>query len=255
MRRDGRPGSSRKRKAADAADAADDGSGARGKSARTEAESEVADWGAALSATECTLTRIERVVEWHARNDCLASTPLTATFDTHTLLDSIPFCKLLANIRPSVEGVEIPLVTRVYEEKFMRQCVGAHEKPCCMNNQCECMMISKQHPFVGVQFEIPNTEHGSNGMCVLCLRKITTLLFYRTIQKGITVHTQIQRHSNICNQAGEYHPSVMLICPLNGPVSSMPLPIVAHQRNRYEVTLVHGVCYLKQLRVGMQDFP
>jgi len=247
MRRHG--GSSRKRKAAD------DGNGAGGKIACTDVESEVAELGAAKNATECTLTRIERVVEWHTRNDCLSSTPGTASFDTETLLESIPFCKMLASIRPAVVGVEIPLVTRVYEEQFMRQCVAAHERPCCMHNQCECMMISKEHPFVGVQFEIPNTEHGSNGMCVLCLRKITTLLFYRTIQKGVSVNTQIQRHGNICNQAGEYHPSVMLICPPNGPVSSMPLPIVAHQRNRYEVALVHGVCYLKQLRVGMQDFP
>jgi len=47
----------------------------------------------------------------------------------------------------------------------------------------------------------------------------------------------------------------MLICPPNGLVASMPLLIVAHQRNRYEVVLVHSVCYLKQLRVGMLDFP
>jgi len=211
--------------------------------------------GAALSATECTLTHISRVLEWHTRNDCLAEVPALSTFDTRTLLDSVPFCKLLSNIRPAVTGLEIPLVSRVYEEQFMRQCIAAHEKPCCMGNQCECMMISKTNPFVGVQFAVPNTEHGNNSMCVLCLRKVTTLLFYRTIQKGISVNTQIQRHGNICNQAGEYHPSVMLICPPNGPVASMPLPIVAHQRNRYEVVLVHGVCYLKQLRVGMQDFP
>jgi len=249
MRRDGRPGASRKRKAAGDANPAD------GKSLRAEAESVVTELAGALSATESTLTRIERVVNWHARHDCLSVVPRTASFDTSTLLASIPFCKMLASIRPSVRGVEIPLVTRVYEEQFMRQCVGAHEKACCMNEECECMLISKEHPFVGVQFEIPNTEHGSNGMCVLCLRKMTTLLFYRTIQKGITVHSQIQRHGNICNQVGEYHPSVMLICPPNGPVSSMPLPIVAHQRNRYEVALVHGVCYLKQKRVGMQDFP
>jgi len=110
-------------------------------------------------------------------------------------------------------------------------------------------------PVCGRAVRRPNTKHGSNSMCVLCLRKITTLLFYRTIQKGISVNTQIQRHGNICNQAREYHPSVMLICPPNGLVASMPLLIVAHQRNRYEVVLVHSVCYLKQLRVGMLDFP
>jgi|AntRauMFilla1563_2_1112583.scaffolds.fasta_scaffold00241_2 hypothetical protein len=230
------------------------GCAAPSKVARCKDDAPVVDKGAPEMPGECTLSRIDRVVDWHARNDCLSELPTSSSFDTRTLLDSIPFCKMLASIRPAHQGVEIPLVTRVYEERFMRQCIGAHEKPCCMDNQCECMMISKSHPFVGVQFEIPNTEQGSNGMCVLCLRKITTLLFYRTIQKGITVNTQIQRHGNICNQADEYHPSVMLICPPNGPVASMPLPIVAHQRNRYEVCLVHGVCYLKQVRVGMQDF-
>jgi len=240
---------SRKRKGADG------GSAAPSKVARSKDESPVIDVGCAQSAGECTLSRIDRVVDWHARNDCLSALPTSLSFDTHTLLDSIPFCKLLASILPTVHGLEIPLVTCVYEEHFMRQCIGAHEKPCCMDNQCECMMISKSHPFVGVQFEIPNTEQGSNGMCMLCLRKITTLLFYRTIQEGITVNTQIQRHGNIWNQTDEYHPCVMLICPPNGPVASMPLPIVAHQRNRYEICLVHGVCYLKQVRVGMQDFP
>jgi len=210
--------------------------------------------GDPLSADESTLIRISRVLDWHSQHDCLSEVPAVSSFDTRTLLDSIPFCKLLASIRPTVKGQEIPLVTRVYEEQYMRQCIAPHEQPCCMGKQCECMMISKAHPFVGVQFAIPNTDVGGNGMCVLCLRKITTLLFYRTIQKGITVHTQIQRHGNICNQAGEYHPSVMLICPPNGPVESMPLPIVAHQRNRYEVVLVQGVCYLKQLRIGMLDF-
>jgi hypothetical protein len=249
MRRQGGSSGSRKRKSSDP-----------GHDTSTESaehvniEADAATPGDALSVEESTLVRISRVLDWHALNDCLSSVPAVSTFDTRTLLDSIPFCKLLASIRPSVKGQEIPLVTRIYEEQYMRQCIGAHEQPCCMGKQCECMTINKEHPFVGVRFVIPNTDVGSNGMCVLCLRKMTTLLFYRTIQKGIEVHTTIQRHGNICNQVGEYHPSVMLICPPNGPVESMPLPIVAHQRNRYEVVLVHGVCYLKQLRVGMLDF-
>jgi len=249
MRRQGASSGSRKRKCPDNEDEAADTA-----AAAAEEECDAATPGDALTADESTLVRINRVLDWHSMHDCLAAVPAVNTFDTRTLLDSIPFCKLLASIRPAVRGQEIPLVSRVYEEQYMRQCIGTHEEPCCMGKQCECMMISKAHPFVGVKFAIPNTEEGANGMCVLCLRKTTTLLFYRTIQKGVQVHTQIQRHGNICNQAGEYHPSVMLICPPNGPVESMPLPIVAHQRNRYEVVLVQGVCYLKQLRIGMLDF-
>jgi hypothetical protein len=35
----------------------------------------------------------------------------------------------------------------------------------------------------------------------------------------------------------------------------MPMPIVAHQRNRYSVVTHHGIRYIKQHRVYMEDFP
>lgn len=202
----------------------------------------------------CTLSVIEGIITEHSRKECLKAIPGDSRLETQTLLDSIPFYKLLSSIQPGKNERQIPLVTRVYEEKFMRQCIGPSENKCVMGNQCECMMIDAENAFVGVEFSIPNDSMTQSGMCVLCLRKITTLLFYHTIQKGIGVHTPIQRYGNICNQEGEYHPSAMLICPPNGPVACMPLPIVAHQRNRYAVVRVHGVCYLKQRRVGMQDF-
>ena len=41
----------------------------------------------------------------------------------------------------------------------------------------------------------------------------------------------------------------MLICPHNGPLNSMPLPIVSHQRNRYSVKKISGICYLQQHHV------
>ena len=75
--------------------------------------------GDPLSADESTLIRINRVLDWHSQHDCLSEVPVVSTFDTRTLLDSIPFCKLLASIRPTVKGQEIPLVTRVYEEQYM----------------------------------------------------------------------------------------------------------------------------------------
>ena len=202
----------------------------------------------------CTLTVVERIITEHSRKDCLKTIPEVSRLETKTLLDSIPFYKLLSSISPDKNMQQIPLVTRVYEETFMRQCIAPSERPCVMGNQCECMMIDPEQAFVGVEFCVPNEAAARNGMCVLCLRKITTLLFYHTIQKGVGVHTPIQRYGNICNQEGEYHPSAMLICPPNGPVACMPLPIVAHQRNRYTVVRVHGVCYLQQRRVGMQDF-
>jgi len=231
------------------------GASERSSGRKRRAESDAAPGDAELSCDGgCTLSRLEQIIREHARQDCLKSVPSESRIETKTLLDAIPFFKLLSSIRCDAGTTQVPLVSRVYEEKFMRQCIGSGEAPCLMGNQCECMMIDPANAFVGVEFVIPNDEAVSNGMCVLCLRKITTLLFYRTIQRGLNVSCLIQRCGNICNQPGEYHPSAMLICPPSGPVASMPLPIVAHQRNRYSVVRMQGVCYLKQRRVGMEDF-
>ena len=51
--------------------------------------------GDPLSADESTLIRINRVLDWHSQHDCLSEVPAVSSFDTRTLLDSIPFCKLL----------------------------------------------------------------------------------------------------------------------------------------------------------------
>ena len=91
-------------------------------------------------------------------------------------------------------------------------------------------------------------------MCVLCLRKTTQLLYYKTINNGHNVNAVIQKYGNICNQADEYHPSVMLKCPLNGPVHTMPVPIVSYQRNRYKVEVISGIKHIRQFRVRMSDF-
>ena len=197
---------------------------------------------------------IEAQLKQHIQFDWLETVPEQTEYDSKTLLESIPFCRLLSTINSSTHACHIPVVSRVYEERYMRECVNKTEGKCVMDRQCECMMIDPKNPFVGVQFHIPNVEERSGGMCVLCLRKLSTLLFFQTIHKGIPINTQIQRYGNICNEENEYHPSVMLVCPPNGPVEAMPLPIVAHQRNRYEVVVTHGIRYLKQNNVGMSDF-
>lgn len=197
---------------------------------------------------------IEAQIQEHLQFNCLETVPEQTEFDSKTLLESIPFCRLLSSINSNTPACAIPVVSRVYEERYMRECVNKTERKCVMDTQCECMMIDTKNQFVGVEFSIPNVEKSSGGMCVLCLRKISTLLFFQTIHKGIPINTQIQRYGNICNEENEYHPSAMLVCPPNGPVEAMPLPIVAHQRNRYEVVVTHGVRYLKQKNVGMSDF-
>ena len=58
----------------------------------------------------------------------------------------------------------------------------------------------------------------------------------------------------ICDEPGEYHHNAMLICPPTGPIQSMPLPIVAHQRSNYEVVKKQGILWVTQKNVGFEDF-
>ena len=47
----------------------------------------------------------------------------------------------------------------------------------------------------------------------------------------------------------------MLVAAQGAPVHIMPLPIVAHQRNRYSAYTKGGIKYLKQSRVYFQSTP
>jgi len=183
-----------------------------------------------------------------------ASPAALLTIDTNSILNDIPFERLLGSIATRNAVPDVPIITHVYEERFMRESLGADEKDCIMRDNCEGMFIDSAHAFVCTQFVIPNVSNEHQGMCVMCLRKTTQLLYYKTIYNGHNVHALIQKYGNICNQADEYHPSVMLICPPNGPVNTMPVPIVSHQRNRYSVEVIAGVKHVRQHRVSMQDF-
>lgn len=174
--------------------------------------------------------------------------------DVNSILNDIPFERLLASISTTDTLPNVPIISRVYEERYMRESISSDEKDCMMGENCECMLIDRNSPFVCTQFVIPNISNEHQGMCVLCLRKTTQLLYYKTIYNGIDVNTLIQKFGNICNQEDEYHPSVMLICPPNGPCHTMPVPIMSHQRNRYRVEVISGVKHIRQIKVGMKDF-
>lgn len=193
------------------------------------------------------------------------------------LLESIPFVKMLQNVIPPSDNMpDVLIATRAYEESFLRECVSDKEQQCVMGTQCECMMIDNLQPFVGVRFLLPNALHSqenesnlheksqedfedkqreeASGMCLLCLRKITQILFYQSIHRGIQINGLIQKHGNICNVPGEYHANAMLICPPHGPIQSMPLPLVAHQRSNYVVQKRQGIHWITQKNVAFEDF-
>jgi hypothetical protein len=197
------------------------------------------------------VTHLQGILTRHIQHPCAA---IDEPEDWHWLLSKISIAKMLQSTTAPSQRT-IPVVTRNYEESFMRECKNDAERPCIFQAQCECMKIDPMNAFVAVQFTLPDMQTQDHGMCVLCMRKSTHIMFYNLLQEGYNVNTVIQKYGNICNQAGEYHPSAMLICPPNGPVQCMPMPIVAHQRNRYSVISHHGIRYIKQRNVYMEDFP
>ena len=172
------------------------------------------------------------------------------------ILSSVPYQAMLESLFGNVGQVQpVPLVTRAYEESFMRE-PEQGERACSMGPKCECMFIDPNAPFVGMEFELQEEvgTQSSPKMCVLCCRKTTQKLFYDACYSGKRIQGLIQRYGNMCNQPGEYAREVMLICPPTAQWHCMPRPIMSHQRNRYKVHIVAGKKHLQQLRVGYEDF-
>ncbi|KAJ1482403.1 hypothetical protein T484DRAFT_1747618 [Baffinella frigidus] len=135
----------------------------------------------------------------------------------------------------------VPLVTRAYEESYMREVVRGGEEPCVMGTNCECQFVDEHNPFIGVQFTLPidilpsdadtemrngsNEASGSgaayelsgNKMCVLCCRKNTQSLFYDALYNHRTYNGCIQLYGNICDRPGF---SRALVVSLLSPSSS-----------------------------------
>ena len=157
-----------------------------------------------------------------------------------------------AHLNPPVDQVEI--LTREYEESFMRECFFIGDRPCSMGANCECNFIDNDNPFVGVCFVNPVIKATDLSMCILCIRKQVQMLYYKVVSGALKTDKLIQTCGNICNQPGEYHSSAMLVIPPYGPLHCMPLPMVAHQRNHYYVEKKDGIIHLKQKNVYFEDF-
>jgi hypothetical protein len=186
-----------------------------------------------------------------------ALTPASHALGLDGIISRLPYKRIIEEVYENWESTppDIPLVTRAYEESFMRECKDSSEKQCVMMNNCECMQIDKANRFIGTEFLLPGEASGSEPrMCVLCLRQLTQKLYYDLMFDGRNFRFPIQKYGNICNEPNEYAREAMLFCPANGPVHVMPFPIVTHQRNRYGVVTNYGIRHLRQYRVSMQDY-
>jgi hypothetical protein len=172
------------------------------------------------------------------------------------LLSKIPYKKILEELFHEVagKGENIPIVTKAYEESFLREPVK-NERACIMNSQCEGNFIDPKTPFVLTEFLLPQQDTGQDcHMCVLCSRKATKQLYFDMMYEGHTYNGVIQRYGNICDQKGEYAKEVMLFTPPKGPVHCMPFPIVNHKRSNLEVHISQGVKHIVQKKVAFEDF-
>ena len=170
------------------------------------------------------------------------------------ILSRVPYRSMLENLFQETGGDarDIPILSRAYEESFMRQPVPG-ERPCVMGSLCECMHIDKSSPFVGMELRLPNDPEEAQ-MCVLCSRCATQKCFYDMCYLGRPVAGVIQRYGSLYGQPGEYAAECMLIPPRALGLVSMPVPAMSHQRNRYSVVSLGGFKHLKQQRVGHEDF-
>jgi hypothetical protein len=133
-------------------------------------------------------------------------------------------------------GADIPVISRTYEESFMREPTSG-ERKCVMGTSCEAMMIDKSKPFIAVEFHLPGKATDTPQMCVLCSRKHTQRLFYDFLYRATPSSCTgvIQRYGVLCDVPGEYRKEACLVMPPHGPVHCMPYPSVAYQRSHFTV--------------------
>ena len=186
-----------------------------------------------------------------------APSPVTPDeLDLDVILSRVPYREILENLygRDQVPTSDVPVVSRVYEESFMRE-PAKGERACAAGELCECNFIDPCAPFTCAEFLLPGEEYPKTAqLCVLCSRKVTQKLFYDILFTGKEAYGVIQRYGNICGVPGEYARECVLVCPPNAPLHCMPLPMMSHQRNKYRVRISNGVKCLDQVRVRHEDF-
>lgn len=209
--------------------------------------------------TTSAMAEIEQLLQGYeeqAANRCADTSATSVWIGLNVVLDHSTFQKsLLAHdLSSKMQNNSVPVVTRAYEESYMRECLDEHERACSMGQYCECNFIDHEHAFVGAAFVMPELHAEDLGLCILCMRKLTQMLFYRVQKAGYSSSQLIQAYGNVCDAPGEYHSSAMLVMPAHGPVHCMPLPVVAHQRNKYYVVQRDGRRHLRQRNVYVEDF-
>ena len=187
--------------------------------------------------------------------ECIANFVQNVSANLQDIVSATCYKDVLARVSTvDVEFTqEIKLVSKAYEDTFLRQPMHATEKPCIRDECCECMFLDPCQPFVGVRYILPwettEAQKQEACFCLPCLRAMTLAMYVDIVHSGRETNAVIQRFANAHSKPGEYRLSAMLICAPNGPVHNLPLPIVRHQRTCYKVSQKNGVYYATQINV------
>lgn len=170
------------------------------------------------------------------------------------ILARVPYKSMLENLFGNTDArvPEVPILTKAYEESFMRQPLPG-ERQCVMGELCECTTIDRAASFIGVELRLPNDSDQAQ-MCVLCSRATAQKCFYDMCYLNRPTKGLIQRYGVIFGQPGEYASECVLVAPPALGLTSMPVPSMSHQRNRYTVVSHGGTKVLQQHRVSFEDF-
>jgi hypothetical protein len=147
--------------------------------------------------------------------------------------------KLAASRDVIVRRQDLPTVTRAREELFMRP-ARPGEAPCARGAQCEgrlvahCVLGDPDRGFVCPVFRAEDAAGGGTAgdLCVLCLRKQTSVAYYTLRARGETPTRVIQPYRNLVGVAGEYALGACLaVSPRR--FEGLSDPFVRHERHHY----------------------
>jgi len=156
--------------------------------------------------------------------------------------------------------VSIQVVTRAYEEQYLREPVGK-ERPCIMGDLCQGLHLPHvtNNAFILREFLLPTEEEEykrtgklptEGRLCLMCKRSEIARAFINIRADGMGVKNNVilQDYRNIIDEEGEY---CLEDCLLSSHSIFQGLldPVVLHLRNAYRLRVTNGVRHYEQWRM------
>jgi hypothetical protein len=151
----------------------------------------------------------------------------------------------------------IEVVTRAYEEKFLREPIE-DERACVMNENCQGNKLPhiNDNKFTLREFLLPSEDEEAKRtgqwpkerrLCILCKRAEIARAFINIRADGMGVKDNVilQDYRNLVNIPGEY---CLEDCILSSSTIFQGLldPVVLHVKSAYRIQILQGVRHLQQ---------